>query len=148
MIGQRTVTAGFPVLGSSSSSEATTECKHSCRSTSKNAPARKCARGVKVARRHRIASLHDLRAHYYSRRTCIRMGSSFNKQAARPTEQGSSDVFGGGVGWRTSKTMSSSVVCNRPLPASSWMSEMTGRLCEGYHDKTSAGRADGRPIVI
>ena len=78
----------------------------------------------------------------------MRMGSSFNKQAARPTELGSADVVGGGVGLRTSRTMSSSVVCDRPLPASSWMSENEGRLCEGYHDKKSGGRVDGRPIVM
>ena len=78
----------------------------------------------------------------------MRIGSSFNKQEARPTELGSSDVVGGGVRLRTSKTMSSSVVCDRPLPASSWMSENEGRLCEGYHDKKSGGRVDGRPIVM
>ena len=61
----------------------------------------------------------------------MRIGSSFNKQAARPTELGLSDFVGGGVGLRTSKTMSSSVVCNCPIPASSWMSEREGRLCEG-----------------
>ena len=38
--------------------------------------------------------------------------------------------------------MSSSFVCKRPLPASSWMSEMEGRLCEGKHDKMSDGGAD------
>ena len=59
------------------------------------------------------------------------MGSSFNKRAARPTELGSADVVSGGVGLRTSRTMSLSVVCNRPLPASSWMSEREGRLCDG-----------------
>ena len=48
------------------------------------------------------------------------------KQAARPTELGSEDVVSGGVMLRTSRTMSSSVVCNRPLPASSWMSEREG----------------------
>ena len=77
----------------------------------------------------------------------MRTGSSFNKQAARPTELGASGV-GGGVGLRTSRTRSSSVVCNRHLPASSWMSENEGRLCEGYHDKKSGGRVDGRPIVM
>ena len=60
----------------------------------------------------------------------MRMGSSFNRQAARPTELGSSDVVDGGVGLRTSRTMSSLVVCNRPLSASFWTSEREGRLCE------------------
>ena len=60
----------------------------------------------------------------------MRMGLSFNKQAERPTEQCSADVVTGCIGLRTSRTMSSSVVCNRPLPASSWMSEKEGRLCE------------------
>ena len=61
----------------------------------------------------------------------MRMGSSFNKQAAHPTELGSVDIVGGGVGLRTSRTKSSLVVCNLPLSASSWMSEREGRLCEG-----------------
>ena len=61
----------------------------------------------------------------------MRTGSSFSKQAARPTELGLSDPVGGGVGSRTSRAMSSSVVCSRPLRASSWMSEREGRLCEG-----------------
>ena len=61
----------------------------------------------------------------------MRTGSSFSKQAAHPTEMGLSDLDGGGVGLRMSGTMSSSVVYNRPLPASSWMSEREGRVCEG-----------------
>ena len=44
---------------------------------------------------------------------------------------GLSDLDGGGVGLRTNRTMSTSVVCNQPLPASSWMSERKGRLCKG-----------------
>ena len=56
----------------------------------------------------------------------MRTGSSINKQAAHPTELGESGVGVGG-GLRTSKTTSWSVVCNRPLPASSWMSEKEGR---------------------
>ena len=59
----------------------------------------------------------------------MRTGSSFNKQATRPTELGASG--GGGGGLRTSKAMSSSVVRNRTLPASSWMSEREGLWCEG-----------------
>ena len=61
----------------------------------------------------------------------MRSGSSISKQAARPTELGLSDLVVGSVGLRTSRTMSSSVVCRRPLPASSWMSEREGRLSEG-----------------
>ena len=61
----------------------------------------------------------------------MRIGSSFNKQAARPTALGSSNVVGGGVGLRTSRTMSSPVVCSRHIPASSWMSDREGHLCEG-----------------
>ena len=57
-------------------------------------------------------------------------GSSFSKQAARPTELGLSDLVGGSVGLRTNTTMSASVVCGRPLPVSSWMSEREERLCE------------------
>ena len=49
----------------------------------------------------------------------MRIRSSFNKQEARPTELGSSDVVGSGVEIRTCRTMSSSVVCNRPIPSSS-----------------------------
>ena len=56
----------------------------------------------------------------------MRIGSSFNKQAARPIELGASGGGGGGE-LRTSRTMSSSLVCNRLLPASSWMSEREGR---------------------
>ena len=76
----------------------------------------------------------------------MRTGSSFSKRAARPTELGLSDLVGGSVGLRTSRTMPSSVVCSRPLPASSLMSEMDGRLCEVQHAKKSGGRTDGRPI--
>ena len=65
----------------------------------------------------------------------MRIGSSLNNQAARPTELGSSDVFGGGVGSRTSRNMSSSVVCNRPLPASSWMSEGKDACTRGITTK-------------
>ena len=78
----------------------------------------------------------------------MRTGSSFSKQAARPTEFGLSDLVGGSVGFRTSRTMSSSVVCSRPLPASSRISEGAGRLGEGYHVKKSGDRADGRPIEM
>ena len=53
----------------------------------------------------------------------MRTGLSFSKQAACPIELGLSDLVGGGVGLRTSRTMSSSVVSNRPLPAISWVSE-------------------------
>ena len=60
----------------------------------------------------------------------MRIGSSFNKQAARRTELGASGV-GGDVELRTSRTMLSSVVCNRHLPASSWMSEREGIWYEG-----------------
>ena len=61
----------------------------------------------------------------------MRTGSSCSKQATRPTELGLSDLVGGSVGIRTSRTMSSSVVCSPPLPTSSWMFEREGRLCEG-----------------
>ena len=61
----------------------------------------------------------------------MRTGSSFSRQATRTIEVGLSDLVGGSVGSRTSRTMSSSVVCSRPLPASSWISEGEGRLCEG-----------------
>ena len=61
----------------------------------------------------------------------MRTGSSFSKQAARPTEFGLSELVGGSVGLRMSRTMSSSVVCSQPLPASSWTSEREGRLSEG-----------------
>ena len=65
----------------------------------------------------------------------MRIGSSFNKQAARAT--GRCESGGGyGVGWRTSRTVPSSVVCNLPWPASSWISEKEGRWCKGKHDKT------------
>ena len=60
----------------------------------------------------------------------MRIGSWFNKQAARPTELGASNG-GGGVELRTSSTMLPLAVCNRPLPAGSWMSEREGRWCEG-----------------
>ena len=60
----------------------------------------------------------------------MRIGLSFNKQAARPTELGASGI-GGGVGLRTSNTISSSVVCRLPIFTSSWVSEREGRLCEG-----------------
>ena len=60
----------------------------------------------------------------------MRIGLSFNKQAACVTELGATGV-GGGVGLRTSRTTSSSVVCNHPLPARSWMSEREGRWCKG-----------------
>ena len=76
----------------------------------------------------------------------MRTGSSFSKQAARPTELVFPELVGGGVGLRTSRTMSSSVVCSGPLRASSWMSERERRLCEGWHAENSGGRADGRPI--
>ena len=67
--------------------------------------------------------------------TQMRIGSSFNKQAARPT--GRCESGGGcGVCWRTRRRVPSSVVCNRPLPASSWISEKEGRWCEGKHDKS------------
>ena len=61
----------------------------------------------------------------------MRTGSSFSRQAVRPTELGLSDLVGGVAGLRTSRTMASSVACSRPLPASSWMYEREGRLCEG-----------------
>ena len=57
----------------------------------------------------------------------MRIGLSFNKQAACVTELGATGV-GGGVGLRTSRTTSSSVVCKRLLPASSLMSERGGTL--------------------
>ena len=56
----------------------------------------------------------------------MRIGLLFKKQTAHPTELGASDV-GGGVGILTSSAMSSSVLCNRPLPASFWMSDREGR---------------------
>ena len=65
-----------------------------------------------------------------SRGTYIRIGSSFNNQVARPTALGASGVDGG-VELRMSRIVSSSVVCHRPLPASSWMSEREGRWCQG-----------------
>ena len=61
----------------------------------------------------------------------MRKGSSFNKQAARSTYLRSSEVVCGGVGLRTCRPMSSSVVRNSPLPANSWMSGREGRLCQG-----------------
>ena len=61
----------------------------------------------------------------------MRTGLSFSKQAASPTKLGLSDLVGGSVGLRTSRTMLSSVVCSLCLPASSLMSERDGRLCEG-----------------
>ena len=76
----------------------------------------------------------------------MQTGSSFSKQASRPTELGLPDLVSGSVGLRTSRTMSSSVVCNRPLPASYWMSERDGRLCEGSTSKSRA--AAGRPIEM
>ena len=60
----------------------------------------------------------------------MRTGSSFSKQAARPTELGLSYLVGGSVVLLTSRTMSSSIVYSRPLPASSLMSERERRLCE------------------
>ena len=71
------------------------------------------------------------------------MGSSFNKQAVRPTELGSVELGGGGVGLRTRRTKSSSVVCNRPLPASFWMSEKEG-LVRGV-PRQNVGRQGRRP---
>ena len=76
----------------------------------------------------------------------MQTGSSFSKQAARLTELGLSALVRGSVGLRTSTMMSLSVVCRRPLPARSWISEREGRLCEGQHAKKSGGRTDGRPI--
>ena len=76
----------------------------------------------------------------------MRTGSSFSTQAARPTELALSDLVGGSVGLRTSRTMSSSVVCSRPFPASSYMSERDGRLCEGWHGKKSGSGTNGRSI--
>ena len=61
----------------------------------------------------------------------MQTGFSFSKQATRPTEWGLADLVGDSVGLRTSRTLSSSVVCSRPLPASYWTSEREGRLCEG-----------------
>ena len=60
----------------------------------------------------------------------MRTGSSFSKQVARLTELGLSELVGGSVGLQTSRTMSSSVVCSQPLPASSLRSEKDGRMCE------------------
>ena len=78
----------------------------------------------------------------------MRTGSSFSKQVARPTELGLSDLVGGSVGLRTSRTISSSVVCSQPLFANSLMSERDGLLCERQHAKTSGGRTDGRLIEM
>ena len=61
----------------------------------------------------------------------MRTGSSFSKQGARPTELGLSAVVGGSVGLHMIQTISSSVLCSRPLPASALMSERDGRLFEG-----------------
>ena len=76
----------------------------------------------------------------------MRTGSSFSKQGARPTELGLTAVVGGSVRLHMIKTISSSVVCSRPLPDRSLMSERDGRLFEGQHAKHSCGRTDGRPI--
>ena len=78
----------------------------------------------------------------------MRTGSSFSKQAPRSTELSLSDLVSSGVGIRMSRTMSSLVVCNRPLPASSWIFERKGGLCEGWNAKNSGGRTDGRPIEM
>ena len=74
----------------------------------------------------------------------MRTGSSFSKQAARPTELGLSDLVGGSVGLRTSRTTSSSVVCSRPLSASSSMSEREGRFAGGGA-RQKIGRQDRWP---
>ena len=58
-------------------------------------------------------------------------GSLFSKQAARTTEFGLPELVGGSIMLRTSRTMSSSIECNRPLSGSSWMSEREGQLGEG-----------------
>ena len=57
-------------------------------------------------------------------------GYSLSRQASRPTELGLSGLVGGSVGLRTSRMMSSSVVCSRPVSDSSLMSERDGLLCE------------------
>ena len=103
------------------------------------------ARCADVAGSCRLTSLHDPRAH--EQRYVMRIGSSFNKQAARPTGRCESEG-GCGVSWRTSRTVPSSVMCSRPLPASSWISEREGRWCEGKHDKKSSGKAGGRPRAM
>ena len=50
-----------------------------------------------------------------SRGTYMRRGSWFNKRVNRPTELVSSDAIGGGVGLRTIRTISSSVVSEREV---------------------------------
>ena len=76
-----------------------------------------------------MTSLHDPRAHEQGGVDANRLVVS--KQPARPTELGLPDLVGGSAGLQMSRTMSSLVVCSRPLPGSSWMSERDGRLCEG-----------------
>ena len=70
-----------------------------------------------------MASLHDPRAH---EQRYVNANRLIVQQAARPA--GRCESGGGcGVGWRTSRTVPSSVVRSRPLPASSWISEIEGR---------------------
>ena len=74
----------------------------------------------------------------------MRTGSSFSKQAARPTDLGLSDLVGGSVGLWTSRMTSPSVACSRPLYASYWISERDTSVRGVARQKI--GRQDRWPV--
>ena len=104
-----------------------------------------CACCAEVAGSCRVACLHEPRAHEQryvnANRLIFQQTSRASHRALR---------LGRWLRGRLADEQdgAASVVCNRPLPASSWISEKEGRWCKGKHDKESSGSAGGRPRAM